>query len=84
MVADLIDFLKSPSSYFSSTRRTTSRDFVARSAASRPNIFLTYSTLKFMRSTCGKSTDLTLNRSFHFEEAVVVARINTVAHLTGE
>ena len=33
-----LDFLKSPSSCLFSTRRTTSRDFVARSAASRPNI----------------------------------------------
>ena len=53
-----LDFLKSPSSYLFSTRRT-SRDFVARSAASRPKQRplrgLTYSTLKFMRSTCGKS-----------------------------
>ena len=43
-----LDFLKCPSSYF------------ARSAASRPKqralCGLTYSTLKFMRSTCGKST----------------------------
>ena len=46
------------SSYLFSTRRT-SRDFLARSAASRPKQRplpgLTYSTLKFMRSTCGKS-----------------------------
>ena len=39
--------------------RSTSRDFVARSAASRPKQrplrSLTYSTLKFMRSTRGKS-----------------------------
>ena len=40
--------------------KSTSRDFVARSAASRPTQrplcgLKTYSTLKFMRSTCGKS-----------------------------
>ena len=46
-----VDFLKSPSSCLF--------DFVARSDASRheqrPLRGLTYSTLKFMRSTCGKS-----------------------------
>ena len=51
-----LDFLKSPSSCLFST----SRDFVGRSAASRPKQRplrgLTYSTLKFMRSTCGESS----------------------------
>ena len=30
------------------------------------------------------AADLSLNRSLHFQEAVVVAQINTAAHLTGE
>ena len=38
-----LDFLKSPSSYLFSTRRRSRG--------------LTYSTLKFMRSTCGKSSE---------------------------
>ena len=58
-VAKPVDFLKSPSSCLFSTRRN-SRDFVARSAASRPKQLplrgLTFSTLEFMRSTRDKST----------------------------
>ena len=70
MAVNILDFLKSPSSCLISTRRTkdTSRDFVARSAASRPKQRrlrgLTYSTLKFMRSTWGKSINIS-NFAFH-------------------
>ena len=66
---ETLDFLKSPSSCLFSTRQT-SRDFVARSAASRPKQRplrgLTYSTLKFMRSTCGKSMETSAKNGINF------------------
>ena len=50
-----IDFQKSPSSCLFNTRRT-SRDFVAPALKRRPSLrSLSFSTLKLMSSTCGKS-----------------------------